>query len=261
VRLIVTTSTSATPGEVAQGKQITLGAASALCDAEETKHASADCLAILKGRVSKAMMVELAVADDAALLQHTFALNGRAVTEPQTLVLLQAVRQFPRNQAPIIASILARRFADWASYDPIPSSIASCDDDDHENAFFDCRSVTSLCCQLFGYMEQCHGRHLLRAAVAYISLARFGLSETELSELLSLSDDVLAEVYGHIHSSKHARDSLVSATAHRFQPIAQCPPAPSCSSSAISSRCCRVKALLEPDSCFCLGGTASTCTC
>jgi hypothetical protein len=61
-------------------------------------------------------------------------------------------------------------------------------------AFFDCTAISALCFQLFQDIEECHGRYLVRATFAYISLARFGgVSESKLFELLSLSDDVLAE--------------------------------------------------------------------
>lgn len=128
------------------------------------------------------------------LLQHMLALHGRTLGEEQCQVLLQALRRFPRLQAPVAASILVQIVVDWPSYKPIPSTLASSGDADPENAFFDCRSVTALCCQLFQRIEERHGRHLVRAALAYITLARFGVSESELFELLSLSDDVLAEV-------------------------------------------------------------------
>lgn len=132
--------------------------------------------------------------DELTLLQHTFSFYGRTLAEAQYHVLLQAIRRFPRQQAPVVASVLVQRFIHWPSYTPMPATFASTDDDDHENAFFDCRSISALCVQLFQQVEARHGRQLVRFALAYISLARFGVSESELFELLSLSDDVLAEV-------------------------------------------------------------------
>jgi len=152
-----------------------------------------DCFTILKGRITKTMMVDLCVADDTQLLQHAFAVAGRTLTAAQYQLLLQALRRFPRPHAPIVSSILARRFVDWPSYTPMPIAAAEADDDD-DDAFIDCASVTRLCCQMLGRLEERHGSHLFRAVLAYISLARFGVSETELFELLSLADDVLAEV-------------------------------------------------------------------
>jgi hypothetical protein len=197
VRLIVTTSTSSPTGEVTatESSSKVVDAASAQPCATEASGAGPDCFSILKGRVARTMMVEFPAMEDSNILLHMFALNGRCVTETQSQILLQVMRRFPRQQSPIVAAVLAQRFIEWPSYIPIPSSIASFGDDDNEHAFFDCRSLSALCCQLFRHLEERHGRHLVRSALAYVSLARFGVSETELFELLSLSDDVLAEVY------------------------------------------------------------------
>jgi hypothetical protein len=162
--------------------------------ASDTDNTSIDCFTILKGRITRTMMVEFPVIEEHNLLQHMLALHGRTLGEEQCQVLLQALRRFPRLQAPIVASILVQNVVDWPSYKPIPSTFASSDDADPENAFFDCRSVSALCCQFFQRMEERHGRHLVRTTLAYITLTRFGVSESELFELLSLSDDVLAEV-------------------------------------------------------------------
>jgi hypothetical protein len=155
---------------------------------------SSDCFTILKGRVAKAMMVEFPALDDASLLLHLFKITGRAVTESQSQVLLQVIRQFPVHHAPIAASILVQRFSNWSSCTPIPCTILSPGDDDDDSAFFDCRDADAFCGQLFRCLEERHGRQLVRAALAFISLARFGVTESELFELLSLCDDVLAEV-------------------------------------------------------------------
>jgi hypothetical protein len=201
VRLIVTTSDSAAAEQTAksEGAARVQAASALLHDA-----AAVDCFAILKSRVSKSMMVEFPAMEDSTMLQHVLALNGRTVTESQYQVLLQVIRRFARQQMPIVASVLALMFVNWPSFVPIPSSIASSDGDDYENAFFDCRSLSALCGRLFKLFEQRHGKHLVRAALAFISLARFGVSESELFELLSLSDDVLAEVYANKSPAAHS---------------------------------------------------------
>jgi hypothetical protein len=55
--------------------------------------------------------------------------------------------------------------------------------------------VRSLIIQEFQALELKHGAELVRAALSFITLAKDGVSETELSEILSLLDDVLASVY------------------------------------------------------------------
>jgi hypothetical protein len=140
------------------------------------------------------MMVEFPVIEEHNLLRHTLAMYGRTLGDEQYQVVLQAMRRFQRLQAPVVASILAQKVVDWPSDKPMPSTFASAGDVHPENAFFDCRSVSALCCQLFQTLEERHGRCLVCFTLSYITLSRFGVSESELFELLSLSDDVLAEV-------------------------------------------------------------------
>jgi hypothetical protein len=61
--------------------------------------------------------------------------------------------------------------------------------------FIDTTSVRALIIQEFKALEAKHGPELVRATLSFITLAKDGVSETELSELLSLDDDVLASVY------------------------------------------------------------------
>ncbi|KAJ0065720.1 hypothetical protein NL108_017248, partial [Boleophthalmus pectinirostris] len=56
------------------------------------------------------------------------------------------------------------------------------------------QEMTSLLLQT---MEERHGRELTAAALGYIALAREGLLECELRDVLSLDDDVLKEAYRH----------------------------------------------------------------
>ena len=205
VRVIITTSSTVSEDDEKQAEDKLKAEAAtvhysshslpkAASYALDTDNTSIDCFTILKGRITRAMMVEFPVIEEHNLLQHMLALHGRTLGEEQCQVLLQALRRFPRLQAPIVASILVQNVVDWPSYKPIPNTFASSGDKDPENAFFDCRSVSALCRQLFQRMEERHGRHLVHTTLAYITLTRFGVSESELFELLSLSDDVLAEV-------------------------------------------------------------------
>ncbi|XP_044216744.1 LOW QUALITY PROTEIN: NACHT domain- and WD repeat-containing protein 1 [Thunnus albacares] len=49
--------------------------------------------------------------------------------------------------------------------------------------------------QLFLMLEEKHGRELVGRALGYITLARKGLLEAELRDVMSLDDDVISEVY------------------------------------------------------------------
>ncbi len=103
-------------------------------------------------------------------------------------------------------------------------------------AFFDCTAISALCFQLFQDIEECHGRHLVCATFAYISLARFGgVGESKLFELRSLSDDVLAVVCVSFISSSTMppppplHSSYFAVTRRLCQLIAPCLPAACCS--------------------------------
>jgi hypothetical protein len=201
VRLIVTTSSPIAVDDNADKDQCNAASVDGvpvspdLSGSTDTSDVGVGCFAILKERMGRSMIAECPLFDDLNLLQHLFALHGRTLTDAQYAVLLQAVRRFPRQQIPIVASILAIRLMHWPSYTALPSTFTSSDDQDNTApAFFDCTSITALCFQLFQDIEARHGRHLVRATLAYVSLARFGVSESELFELLSLSDDVLTEV-------------------------------------------------------------------
>ncbi|KAJ1477021.1 hypothetical protein T484DRAFT_1822731 [Baffinella frigidus] len=56
------------------------------------------------------------------------------------------------------------------------------------------RSVQSLIIDLFGRLEVTHGVCVVRATLSYLTLSR-GIGEGELNNLLSLEDNVLADVY------------------------------------------------------------------
>ncbi len=179
MRLIVTTSSAIAVGDSAGNHRETQCSAapvdgvpvsSSPLESTDTRDAGVGCFAILKERMSKSMIAECPLFDDVILLQHLFALHGRSLADAQYAVLLQAIRRFPRQQVPIVASILVLRLKRWPSYTPLPSTfVASDDHDDIAPAFFDCTSIISLCCQLFQDIEERHGRHLVRATFAYPS--------------------------------------------------------------------------------------------
>ena len=78
-------------------------------------------------------------------------------------------------------TIVAQAVSAWTSYDDVPFAIAP--------------AVRALITDLFDRLVVAHGEALVRAALAYITLAENGVSETELNQLLSLDDDVLESVY------------------------------------------------------------------
>ena len=77
-------------------------------------------------------------------------------------------------------TIAAQAVARWASFEGIRFAIKP--------------AVRDLIIDLFERLEKSHGRPLVRAVLAYITIAK-GVSETELNHLAGLDDAVLADVY------------------------------------------------------------------
>jgi hypothetical protein len=131
------------------------------------------------------------VEDVRSLLLHLLQLRQRKLTDAQLCVLEAAIKLSPRTQTPLVVTILAVRFSEWPSHRALPPDNKNPDG----SLFVDTSSVRALIVQEFKALEAKHGRELVHAALSFITLAKDGVSETELSEILSLDDDVLASVY------------------------------------------------------------------
>jgi hypothetical protein len=154
------------------------------------------CLSILQKRFkespSDSAMVEVQpVQDVRSLLLHLLELRHHKLTDTQLRVLDAAIKLSPKTQTPLVVTILAVRFSEWPSHRDLPPDNKNPDG----SLFVDTTSVRALVVQEFKALEAKHGRELVRATLSFITLAKDGVSETELSELLSLDDDVLASVY------------------------------------------------------------------
>jgi hypothetical protein len=154
------------------------------------------CLSILqkryRGSPSDSAMAEVQPVDDVrSLLLHLLKLRHHKLSDAQLRVLEAAIKLSPRTQTPLVVTILAVRFSEWPSHRDLPPDNKNPDG----SLFVDTSSVRSLIIQEFKALEAKHGPELVRAALSFITLAKDGVSETELSEILSLDDDVLASVY------------------------------------------------------------------
>ena len=145
------------------------------------------CLSILKGKLGDSAashMVEVeTISEPETVLMHLLQLKGRTLTDVQRQHVLEAFDKRTEADAagtPLWLTIVAQSVAPWASYDGIPFGIKP--------------AVRDLITDLFERLQKDHGPALVRAALAYITLAKDGVSETELNHLLSLDDDVLASV-------------------------------------------------------------------
>ena len=120
--------------------------------------------------------------DAADLLLHLLKLQGRCATEEQTRRIVEAVNSSDHTQTPLLVTILAQWVSQWRSYDDLSRVTVP-------------TSVRDVILGFFQRLEKAHGEKLVRAALSFITLAKQGVSETELQELLSLDDEVLADVY------------------------------------------------------------------
>jgi hypothetical protein len=156
-------------------------------------NAEFQCLAQLKkglgladGASEGSRIVEVGtISEHSKVLTHLLKLQGRTATADQIAAVDAAFRNRTDDDAagtPLWLTIVAQFLALWTSYDGVKFAINP--------------SVRGLIKDLFERLEATHGTHLVRAVLGFLTLCRrSGVSETELVNLLSLDDAVLADVY------------------------------------------------------------------
>ncbi|KAJ8374790.1 hypothetical protein SKAU_G00053700 [Synaphobranchus kaupii] len=104
---------------------------------------------------------------------------GRRLTPDQRDVVL---RGFQQCGHPLLLRLTLDAARQWASYTPVSElQIGS--------------TTQEAVALLFQHLEKKHGRQLISSALGYIVTSRDGLSEAELRDVLSLDDEVLADIY------------------------------------------------------------------
>jgi len=155
-------------------------------------HAEFKCLSQLRKGLgladgaSEGNIVEVeTISDHIRVLRRLLKLQGRTLTLEQEVAVDAAfLKRGQRDGAgtPLWLTIVAQFIAGWTSYDGVKFPLEP--------------SVRGLIEDLFERLEATHGTHLVRAVLAYLTICRrSGVSETELVHLLSLDDEVLADVY------------------------------------------------------------------
>jgi WD40 repeat protein len=149
------------------------------------------CLSILRSRIpDEQRFAEVAaLKDSASLIQHLMKLKHRQVNEKQLAALVQAMAQAQGTaQTPLMATLMADKARNWRSTSSTPASLPG--------------SVRDIILVFFGdlvsqfeALEQTKqaGARLVKHSLSYITLVKKGISDTELQEILSLDDDVLAD--------------------------------------------------------------------
>jgi hypothetical protein len=140
------------------------------------------CLSVLQGKLPTECFVQLEpLKSPVLLLKHLLKHQGRSTTEHQTKAVLRAVESAEdRTQTPLMITMLANWAAEWRSFTEAPTVGTS---------------VRAIIVDFFKRLETCHGKQLVLHVIACITIAKQGVTETELQEILSIADDVLAEIF------------------------------------------------------------------
>ena len=141
------------------------------------------CLSRLQKGLNKSNFVQVEqLKDIPVLLQHLLRLKGRCVTSNQMNELVAALGKAENKaQTPLMATLLAHQASGWKSCEVPHGSLAS--------------SVRAIIEQFFENLEKDHGKTIVKHSLCLITLAKQGLSASELLEVLSLDDDVVADAF------------------------------------------------------------------
>ena len=94
------------------------------------------------------------------VLLHILKRRKRTITDIQRKAIMSA---FEKVRTPLWLTIAAQWSITWHSYTPTPEISTT---------------VSGLIFQLFDRLETYHGRFLVSASLAYITIAKHGISET-----------------------------------------------------------------------------------
>ncbi|XP_043946656.1 NACHT domain- and WD repeat-containing protein 1 [Protopterus annectens] len=113
------------------------------------------------------------------MIETLMASVSRTLTPFQYNVILQSFKQCGQ---PLLLKLAFDEATRWASYTPVSElQIAT--------------TTQEAVRQLYMRLEKQHGKILVSHALGYIVSSRYGLSEQELKDVLSLDDEVLADIY------------------------------------------------------------------
>ncbi|CAD5116466.1 DgyrCDS5351 [Dimorphilus gyrociliatus] len=144
-----------------------------------------DCLEIAKSRIGEDdRFVEITnLPKDSAqiILDSWFKAVGRTVTPEQELYVIGWYKQC---EQPLYLKLAFEQAVKWSSFTP------------REDWRIE-KSVELSIERLFRNLEKTHGEILVSKALGYLTVARSGLADAELEDILSCDDDVLQDLYIH----------------------------------------------------------------
>ncbi|KAK2835073.1 hypothetical protein Q5P01_015557 [Channa striata] len=113
------------------------------------------------------------------IMDSDLQVSQRTLTPEQSDAVLQS---FESSGCPFHLKLMLSAAKRWTSFTPLTEL--------HLGA-----NTQKMLSELFLMLEQKHGKELVGGALGYIALAREGLMEAELRDVMSLDDEVLREVY------------------------------------------------------------------
>ncbi|XP_033996817.1 NACHT domain- and WD repeat-containing protein 1 [Trematomus bernacchii] len=105
--------------------------------------------------------------------------SQRTLTPEQREAVL---RSFETTGCPLHLKLILSAAKRWLSFTPLTATHPS-------------TNTQEVMLQLFLKLEEKHGKELVGGALGYIALAREGVLEAELRDVMSLDDDIISEVY------------------------------------------------------------------
>ncbi|KAE8632431.1 hypothetical protein XENTR_v10001547 [Xenopus tropicalis] len=113
------------------------------------------------------------------MIEMLMASAGRRLTNDQQEIVLGSFRKCGQ---PLLLKLAFDEAKRWSSYTPITELMIATSTKEAVSLLYQC-------------LEQLHGKLLVSHALGYIVASRSGLSEAELKDILSLDDEVLADIY------------------------------------------------------------------
>ena len=141
-----------------------------------------ECLDVLDSFLSEKAFLnvtKLGLEEGGPILDRMLAVQDRTVTPEQRKMLLSTFEKCP---LPLYLRLAADIAVKWRSFESVPDDGIPSD-------------VVGLIMKLFERLETRYGCKLVHHALAYITAAKNGLSNTELEDILSCDDEVLEDIF------------------------------------------------------------------
>ncbi|XP_040896943.1 NACHT domain- and WD repeat-containing protein 1 [Toxotes jaculatrix] len=113
------------------------------------------------------------------IVESNLRASQRTLTPEQSDAVLQS---FELTGCPLHLRLILSAAKRWTSFTPLTEIHLG-------------TNTQEMMSQLFMMLEEKHGKELVGGALRYLALAREGLLEAELRDVMSLDDDVISEVY------------------------------------------------------------------